>query len=149
MITYMTRHMIALQGMTYAGQDLMPGDSFYATPDDEGYFVRNGRAKPAGVTQEPRRFVPSVAPIGETSTVVAVLVPDTASAADPAQVAAAAPEKQVATDAPPQGAPAESAQAPADNAKAADEPAAPAATRPAPAARSRTRLLTGTGEASN
>lgn len=45
MFEYMTRHMVAKRPMTYAGQDLQPGDPFVATPDDEGYFVRTNRAE--------------------------------------------------------------------------------------------------------
>lgn len=147
MLNYMTRHLVALRAMPYAGQDLEPGDSFYATPDDERYFTRNGSARPAGGAPAPRQFVPAAAPIGETSTVVAALVLDPANAGASASVAAA-------PDAAPQTAAAESSQVPDDKASAKPvDQAAPdvaATARPAQAARTRTRLLTATGgEGSN
>ncbi len=152
MFNYMTRQMVAQQSMTYAGQELEPGDSFYATPDDERYFTRNGRARTAGAPQEPRRFVPAVAPIGETSTVVAVLVPDGAKSAPSASAAVEAAADPVTAAAPAHTVAAESAQVSDDKtaAKATDDTAtAAAANRPAPATRARTRLLTSAGEAPN
>lgn len=44
---YMTRHMVALIAMTYAQQELNPGDPFRATPIDGDYLARNRRAKDA------------------------------------------------------------------------------------------------------
>ena len=156
MINYMTRHMVAVQAMAYAGQELMPGDSFFATPDDEGYFTRNGRARPAGPAQQPRRFVPVSAPIGETATLVPVLVLDLANAgaaasAGAAEAAASASADQAAAEKPAPSAPAEAVQAQADTAAKPTDEAAPAAAagRPAQAARARTRLLTSTGDASS
>lgn len=150
MITYMTRQMIAQQAMTYASQDLQPGDTFFATPDDERYFTRSGRARPAGPQPAPRQFVPVAAPIGETNTVVAVLVQDTATPAT-----APAPAKDVAAAGAEPAAPDTAAQTTAQT--AADKPsgdevaqtAPSAAERPAPATRGRNRQPAPTGEASN
>lgn len=148
MLNYMTRHLVAQRAMTYAGQELEPGDLFFATPDDERYFTRNGSARPARGAPAPRQFVPAAAPIGETSTVVAALVLDPANAGAAASAAASAPDAVTQTAA------AESAQVPDDkaSAKPVDQaaPKAAAAARPAQAPRARTRLLTATGgEASN
>lgn len=143
MITYMTRHLIAQRAMTYAGQDLEPGDSFYATPDDERYFTRNGSARPAGPpVAAPRQFVPAAAPIGETSTLVPVLVLDGANAGASTPANAAAPEAgadPAATET--------AAQATGDDKAVDNTPSA--ADRPAPATRGRNRQPAPTGEASN
>jgi hypothetical protein len=45
MYEYMTRAMVARKPITYATQDLQPGDEFYATPVDADYFVKCGRAE--------------------------------------------------------------------------------------------------------
>lgn len=141
MINYMTRHLVAQRAMTYAGQDLEPGDSFYATPDDERYFTRNGSARPAGPpVAAPRQFVPAAAPIGETSTLVPVLVLEAANAG------ADTPSVPAAQDTAAQPA----ADTPSGDQVAKTEPtAATTPERPAPATRARTRLLTSAGEASN
>jgi len=139
MINYMTRHLVAQRAMTYAGQDLEPGDSFYATPDDERYFTRNGSARPAGPVSAPRQFVPAAAPIGETSTVVPVLVLDGANAGASAPTDPAAAQSAQVSDNKAAGEP--------NGAAAAD--AASSRPAPAPAPRARTRLLTAAGEASN
>lgn len=44
---YMTRQMVALKPMTYAGWPVDAGDPFLATPIDGDYFIRCGRAKDA------------------------------------------------------------------------------------------------------
>ena len=149
MITYMTRHLVAQRAMTYAGQDLEPGDSFYATPDDERYFTRNGSARPAGPpVAAPRQFVPAAAPIGETSTLVPVLVLEAtnAGADTPSVPAAQDTAAQPAADTPSGDQVAKTEP----SAVTRPEPSAAATPeRPAPATRARTRLLTSAGEASN
>ena len=47
MHAYMTRQMVALQPMTYAGWPVEAGDPFLATPIDGDYFIRCKRAKDA------------------------------------------------------------------------------------------------------
>jgi hypothetical protein len=46
MYEYMNRAMVALKPMTYAGNDIKPGDTFTATPDDAGYLTRCMKAAP-------------------------------------------------------------------------------------------------------
>lgn len=58
MYEYMTRHMIAKKALTYAGCELVPGDRFVATPDDAGYFIRQGKAEDAPKAVEPAYSAP-------------------------------------------------------------------------------------------
>jgi hypothetical protein len=50
---YLTRHMQATKPMTYDGLELRPGQRFYATDVDAGYFVKCGRAVEVEVQTEP------------------------------------------------------------------------------------------------
>lgn len=73
MFEYMTRHMVARQPITYAGQELVPGDLFYATPDDAGYFQRHGRADPAPAPAAKPAATP--APVVQMPAAIAAPVP--------------------------------------------------------------------------
>jgi hypothetical protein len=46
MYEYMTRAMVALKPVTYAGNEIKVGDTFTATPDDAGYLTRCKIAAP-------------------------------------------------------------------------------------------------------
>lgn len=60
MYEYMTRHMVALREIPYAGQNIVAGQAFVATPNDAEYFKLHGRARDAN-PGEAAEFTPPVA----------------------------------------------------------------------------------------
>lgn len=50
---YQTRRMRAMRPMTHMGAQLEPGDEFYASAVDCGYYAKHGRAADLGPLEEP------------------------------------------------------------------------------------------------
>lgn len=42
---YQTRHMEALVDLPHGDRSLLPGDTFFATEIDRGYYLKHGKAK--------------------------------------------------------------------------------------------------------
>ena len=57
---YMNRQLVAAAAFRHEGQNLQPGDSFYASPVDADYLVRKGTARDAQ-PQVGKPIVPKVA----------------------------------------------------------------------------------------
>jgi hypothetical protein len=79
MMDYMTRHLVADTAFRHEGQQLQPGDRFFASGVDAGYLTRHGRAHDAPPDKLP----------------AAAAEPASSSPAQPAQ--ATAPESQQST----------------------------------------------------
>lgn len=99
---YMTRHMVALQPMTYADMIYEVGDLFLATPVDEPYLTRAGRARPAAAA-DMQAAAPVVAPPPPEEPPPPAPVVEAAAPDEPAAVAEhAEPEVVAAAEAEPE-----------------------------------------------
>ena len=74
-MNYLNRRMVALVAMPYMGEDLQPGDHFFATDTDAPYLQRCGRANNAA-PPPPHPIVDSRAPARRVHRRLTVAAPE-------------------------------------------------------------------------